>query len=388
MIRNDPGRRNSFGFIDRTGKLVIDFDKLPKTTRNVGEFHEGLALIYLEHATSGKSTMGYFDRTGKIVLGPRYDYARDFSEGLAYVETKGFHGFIDHQGKIVINLEPFTSAFGVPIDGLGAKDFHEGRAAVGTWRWDDYQLARDDSNMWGGRWGYIDRSGKLAVKPLYKFADNFSDGRAGVVVNERAYKIEPTYGFIDKDGRMVITPQFSPRPGGPHSFGVGGTTIFHDGLARVKTLEGFYGFIDKNGVFVVPPKLTEATDFSDGFAWAYTINLETGAVTKVGWLDTSGHWAGTDLTNQKQAQQAQLIFSEGLAASPLEMPDGNFLWGYVNHSGLVVIKPAFNAAGPFKGGIAEVSITEPWLGQEVEYIDKQGHYIWRSKWLKRYPARR
>lgn len=388
VIRNDPGRHNSFGFIDRTGKLVIDFDKLPKTTRNLGEFHEGLAVIYLEHASSGKSTMGYIDRTGTIVIGPRFDYARDFSEGLAYVETKTFHGFINHQGKVVINLEPLGSAFGTSIEGLGAKDFHEGRAAVGTGRWDEYQLSRDDSNTWGGRWGYIDSSGKLIIKPLYKFADNFSEGRAGVVVNEPGYKIEATYGFIDRDGLTVILPQFSPRRGGPHYFGIGGTTIFRDGLARVKTLEGFYGFIDKNGAFVVAPKLMEATDFSDGFAWAYTVNTETGAATKVGWLDTSGRWAITDLTNRKEAQHAQVVFSEGLAAAPLELPDGSFLWGYINHKGVEVIKPKFQAAGPFKGGIAEVSITEPWLGEAVEYIDKQGHYIWKSKWISRHRKRR
>lgn len=40
-------RNGRIGFIDKTGKIVIAFDKLPKATLYVGDFHEGLAAIFV-----------------------------------------------------------------------------------------------------------------------------------------------------------------------------------------------------------------------------------------------------------------------------------------------------------------------------------------------------
>ena len=45
---------------------------------------------------------GYIDKTGKLVIPPMYDEAYDFNEGLAKVEIGGKAGFIDTTGKVVI----------------------------------------------------------------------------------------------------------------------------------------------------------------------------------------------------------------------------------------------------------------------------------------------
>lgn len=371
--------RNSFGFIDRSGKLVIDFERLPTTTKYVGEFHEGLAVIHLEQRKSEDTIKGYIDRTGKIVIGPRFDYARDFSEGLAYVETKAFRGFIDHQGKTVINLDRLQAAFGTSINYLGAKDFHEGRAAVGTGRWPGYQLSFDDSNTWDGRWGYIDRAGNLVTAPVYVFAEDFSEGRAGVVINDGSHGLEAKHGFIDTEGRLVVRGQFSPRLGGPHLFGVGGTASFREGLACVKTLDGLYGYIDREGLFVIPPKLAKATDFSDGLAWAVGLDFEKNVFSDVGFLDKSGRWVLTEHKGQKFLHNIPLRFSDGLAAVPSSI--GNEpQWAYVDHEGVEVIKALrLSTAGRFEDGIARVSVYDPSKGDMSGYIDKRGRFIWRSR---------
>jgi hypothetical protein len=137
--RDKQSGEKKFGFIDKAGKLVIGFERLPKGTLAVGDFHDGRARIYLrkriddETKSNMNAAVGFIDKTGKIVVEPRFETARDFSEGLAYVEAKDFKGFIDRFGKPAIK-----TSYGL------TKDFHEGLAAVVV----NDKDPRDD-------WGYI-----------------------------------------------------------------------------------------------------------------------------------------------------------------------------------------------------------------------------------------
>ena len=65
---------------------------------------------------------GYIDRTGKLVIAPQYDEAWEFSEGLAYVRVGKQRFIIDRAGKTVIELQQ------VDITG----NFSEGFAPVQT----------------------------------------------------------------------------------------------------------------------------------------------------------------------------------------------------------------------------------------------------------------
>ena len=61
------------------------------------------------------------------------------------------------------------------------------------------------------------------------------------------------YGFIDKNGKVVIEPQFD------------GADAFSEGLARVKK-DRKWGFIDKSGKVVIEPQFDWVSDFSEGLA--------------------------------------------------------------------------------------------------------------------------
>lgn len=326
------------GFIDKTGKLVIGFDRLPKTTIAVGEFHEGRAVIYLKKEKGDESagnmnyTVGYIDQTGGIIIAPRFDLARGFSEGLAYVEaeTEGLRGFIDRNGKAVIKL-----------DGLLAKDFHEGLAAVGTGKFE-------------GKWGYIDRSGKLVVKLEYSFADDFSEGLAGVEIDRK-------YGFINKGGEVAIPARFGLRKGFPHPIVTVSSGRFSEGLACVR-VDDLYGFIDKRGHFVVSPRFMRAQEFSEGLAWVVTTEW------KVGWIDKSGESVVTGVKGEsfsyKKGQQVFVDasesedwrYSEGLRPF-IVYSHGRNLRGYMDRKGKEVIELKDNEFGlSFVGGVAKVSL--------------------------------
>ena len=364
-----PGEKR-IGFIDQTGNLVIGFDRLPKKTLYVGEFYEGRAVINLEREEKDEPTgnpgykAGYIDETGRIIIAARFAYAQDFSEGLAYVVTKDFRGFIDRDGKLAIRVE-----------GAPKGEFHEGLAAV--------------ASIKGGEWGYIDRSGRMVIKQQYSLADDFSEGLAAVAVDRKKY------GFINRKGEMVISPRFVPRALGfewKPKFELG---RFSEGLARVYqegSPYGVYGYVDRKGNFVIPPRFIAAKDFSEGLAWVVETDQRTGE-EKVGWIDKSGRWEITRLDGRSRGALVRASvgtgvegiawkYSEGLAPFFFYSRDYRAQWGYMDHTGKVIIEPReYQSVDPFRGGLARVSF---YSGADrtrlypFGYIDKTGKLIWRS----------
>ena len=53
-----------------------------------------------------------------------------------------------------------------------------------------------------GKWGFIDKDGKVIIEPQYAEAHSFSNGYAAV-------KKDGKWGFIDKSGKLVIEAEFS-----------------------------------------------------------------------------------------------------------------------------------------------------------------------------------
>ena len=97
-----------------------------------------------------------------------YDFASDFSDGLAAVRIKGHYAFIDPKGSVVINVDP-------ALDGVSP--FVEDRSIV---------RATD-------LYGYLDRSGKIVVDPQYASASPYSEGLAAVRTGR-------AYGYLNQAG--------------------------------------------------------------------------------------------------------------------------------------------------------------------------------------------
>src|SRR5262249_35568908 len=88
-----PKHASGWGFIDKTGKLVIETQ-----FTDAQPFRGGLGGVRVgeERGINGGS--------GRMVIGPRFgtDNFSGFFEGLAAVEVDGKWGFIDKTGKVVI----------------------------------------------------------------------------------------------------------------------------------------------------------------------------------------------------------------------------------------------------------------------------------------------
>ncbi len=112
---------------------------------------------------------GFIDKTGVLKIPHRYDFAGNFSDGLARVAVKLGEsvGYINHDGRMVI-----------PARFAEAWDFSDGLAAVCS-----------DECV------YIDRSGSVVLKN-FNAGWPFSDGLAVI-------GFIPPQVYIDKKGRVV-----------------------------------------------------------------------------------------------------------------------------------------------------------------------------------------
>jgi len=297
-----------YGFMDRSGKTIItpQFDR-------AGTFSEGLASV------RAGTKWGYINTKGAVVITPQFDDAMTFRYGRAAVKlccgsfwsrnAGDRFGFIDKDGKFIStpdftwvasgfsgDLAPAVTAGGVTAfvdhsgkillpgkyERLGAYGFTAGLAPVAT----------------GGKWGYIDATGKWVINPQFEGAKNFAFGIAPVIVGGRT-------GYIDENGKFVVNPQYDSGD------------EFYDGYARFGS-GGKFGFIDTKGKVVVAATFQSAGSFS-----------------------------------------------EGLAAVKTE--DG---WGFIDRTGKLVITPQFDDPPLFQNGLARVTV-----GGKEAYVTQAGAFV-------------
>ena len=163
------GLEKKYGFIDKTGKVVVDFQY-----DWVYQFKEGLATV------SKDNQYGFIDTSGKVIIPLQFEEAWYFSENLAAVKVNNRWGFINKQGRMVIQPQFLTPRFGGPIY------FHEGLAAV-----------RTENGS-----GYINKQGDMVIAPVYSYAGEFSGGVAEVRFRSICY--------INRQGEYLWPP--NPKP--------------------------------------------------------------------------------------------------------------------------------------------------------------------------------
>jgi len=236
------------GIIDITGEWVTK----PGTYEQLGFYREGLCAFRV------KDRWGFLDREGRVQIPPGIDLTAIpcFSEGLCAVGQS----YLDKQATTVIKLDEVVYCY----------DFREGRARI---------AGRFDGQWWYD--GFIDRSGRMVIPPIYAGAGNFSEGLAPVSLRDRSTfrddgifepgeKIEPPplWGFIDLNGKLVIPMQYHE------------VRHFRNGLAPFIRDRG-WGYMDKTGKVVLPEIYELANSFENGVA---RVVLDG----RVVFIDTSG----------------------------------------------------------------------------------------------------
>lgn len=190
----------------------------------------------------------------------------------------------------------------------------------------------------GENYGYINKIGKIIIKPQFEDAKDFKDDFAII-------KVSGKYGFINTSGIVIINPIYEDLQD------------FSEGLARIK-VDGKYGFIDKNGKVLIKPQFENVGTFSDGLA-------EIKIAGKIGFINPKG-----EIISNPQFDEVS-YFSEGLAKIKIDNK-----YGFINQKGEIVIKPKFSDAQQFSEGLALASIVSSWEAlNSYGYIDKKGVFV-------------
>lgn len=315
---------------------------------------------------------GYVDRAGAVVIPPRFDAARRFSEGLASVRIGETLAYVDTRGETVLvpDLEP--------AGGTLHRPFSNGLAAVRR----------------GQRIGFVDRAGRLAIPLEYLGAEDFSEGLA-LVCSEKGC------GFVDPAGKLrgsrmwmggtsfknghasvylamamgrkrttLVTSRGGVVPG--EWEGSGG---FSEGVAPVR-FGGKWGYVDPAGRSVIPNRFADAGDFSEGLAPVTLVETDRcGYIDRAGRLRIAARFAACH------------GFSDGRARVDLaDSPEQGERVAFVDRTGALVIvgaraDPPFLDAADFTDGLAAVGVGGPIAEAEngaasLGYIDTAGRYVW------------
>ncbi|WP_173275986.1 WG repeat-containing protein [Paenibacillus sp. NEAU-GSW1] len=230
----------------------------------------------------------------------------------------------------------------------------------------------------GTKWGYINNSGAVAIRPQYEYANPFQFDAAVVQLNDKqglidrtgAYVAKPIYGYIGNfsEGRAPVITGSSYRLMNEDGDLVGRKGYsymaeMHDGRAVISESkpegESLYGYIDRQANEVIPPVYLDAGDFAN-----------KRAVVKV----KVNEYALLQPDGKKLATYAYPYVGQPGDGYLAFRATDNGKTGYLNERGQVVIEPRFSSAMPFHGGRAIVNIAEDYTNQ-YGVIDQQGREV-------------
>ena len=406
---------DKFGYMDKTGKIIIPADFLYSNNNNsMPFFYKGVVAIKKD------TKMGVIDKTGKIIIPFEYDivYTHYHLNTVFYAakkeNSKIFYGVINLQNKEVIpiiyeemlmdsnlvklkkdgkwGLFDFNGKQILPIEYDAISTYSREKLIQAT-KGDQLKFMNTSGKLLfekakkvytingcndgmirckvNDKYGYLDLTGNEMIVTRYDDANDFINGLAKVGKKTTASGNIILYGFIDKKGIEII-PLIYP------SANLG---LFQFGLIKAKDPEtNRYGYYDKTGKWVLPPTYLDATN-SDylGGLWVKMTDGKFHYITKTGKdfgsIDSKGEkyyfFGDAAYTTYEDADKPYvLIDKNGKVLKTIDSCDGIYsysegiagykskptgLYGFLDLNGNTIIPAAYNGFTGFTDGVSKVS---------------------------------
>ncbi len=404
--------KDKYGFIDKTGKLVIDY-----LFTNAYSFYSGLAKVSDENYKTA-----YIDRTGKIVIDYSSDYLSDFYGDYAiltkYVTDGSDYFFVDRTGQVISELYDLITKFSA--DYFLVKKIILGKSKFAVLdknlnlitQWYDYIenyyyktpiLAIKDKKIvllnedfkenndptvyedylsynyyftdelapiyiytyenYAGKYGFIDKNGKLIVECQYDYVQAFSNGYAIVQNYENTdqfydYSYNYLYNIIDTKGNLLL------KDWANNIIPLSNNNLFKITFKKDDIQKS--NIVNKKFEIIIED-CEEIYELDEDYLLVLK-NDKFNLYSYEGKLITDA-----DLLNKKLSEK--FLFNEGIAIFSIPIDLYTFKYGYLNSKGEIIIKPIFSNASNFSDGMALVGKTDEYYYTKYGYIDTKGNMV-------------
>lgn len=243
VVANDT----AYGYVNKDGEIVI-----PITLSFASDFQNGYAVVeqsskkgiinelgktivpmefqWLENFNSfgvarakKDSLLGLIDKNGSTILPFEYERIGEFNQGLALIMKNGKYGYVNTNGKIVIDLK-----FDFKTEALVWGNFKNG-------------FVKYHQN---GKFGIIDTSGEKIFPAIFQDVDKFQ-AQSYIAVKKRG-----KWGYSNENLNLVI----------PYIYDISKTFI--DGLGLVSK-DGMWGLIRHDQTWKLPNHYDQAERIGD-----------------------------------------------------------------------------------------------------------------------------
>lgn len=355
--------KGKWGFIDHSGNVVIQ----PKF-EEVRQFSENFAAF----KDAGNGKWGYVNRDGLVKVRPSFINASIFSDDKAVItDENGMKGAIDKEGKLLVrplsdNIKTFSEDRSFALRGgrwrligghgeyisddsfIQVNPFREGLAS--------FRGLNNNYNVSG----FVDMQGAVQIllsSPLSVEMgwDGFSYGKAIIYRHKLLFtgRKKKAYGLIDRKGEVSIAPRYD-------------SVVIESSCIVRAYKRGSYGAVTHRGRNIVPFAYKQMGGFSEGLALAFPKHSEYyGYINWEGEFVIRPQFKRNSLFEQyggREFRNGRALFVNSL---------GKF--GVIDREGSVVVEPVFDEAFPFRNGLSKFEMLDVW-----GYIDINGEVVWSS----------
>lgn len=219
-----------------------------------------------------------------------------------------------------------------------------------------------------GKYGFMDKKGKIKIKAKYLMVGDFSDGLCYVSkeVIKKGYK----WIFIDTlDNKIFDVKDNFPNTG------------FHEGFAQITNFSEYW-FVNKNGVNEFGKTWKDAYgNFESGTAYVSDVKYsDFYSINNKGKRIDSKNLSRVEIYNSRKDINAETKDKSEFKSDKFIPFQENELWGFKDNLNNIVIKPKFYLVDKFKNGICAVRINEQEFEIANDYfldaiIDEKGEIL-------------